>query len=221
MTQHMWPLADIYEGWDGHHTSLVHAVAPLTREQLLWRPTANLNSVGELARHISMARITWFTRMGAPGSAALADQILAWEQDRDGNYDIPENAIDIAAQANELVQWLKFTWEMIETTLRTWDNSDLEKTYRHTWNGRVFAVPRQWTIWRILTHDVHHGGQISLMLGMQGIEAFELGDLFGHITTPPLADPAHRERGPLFIVAINRSCERGMLMALVDLYDQE
>ena len=39
----------------------------------------------------------------------------------------------------------------------------------------------------------HHGGQIALMLGMQGIEVFELGDLFGHITLPPLADIAKEE----------------------------
>jgi hypothetical protein len=58
MIQSMRSLADIFEGWDGHQTSLVHAIAPLTREQLLWRPAANLKSVGELARHISLARIT-------------------------------------------------------------------------------------------------------------------------------------------------------------------
>jgi uncharacterized damage-inducible protein DinB len=66
--------------------------------------------------------------------------------------------------------------------------ADLAQTYQHTWNGDVYNISRQWTIWRILTHDVHHGGQIALMLGMQGIEVFELGDLFGHITLPPLAD---------------------------------
>ncbi|HZD55391.1 MAG TPA: DinB family protein [Anaerolineales bacterium] len=190
MAKSMRSPADIFEGWDGHQTSLVHAVAPLTREQLVWRPAADLNSVGELARHISLARITWFARMDAPGSAALARQIHAWEQDNDGNRDIVESAVPIADQSTELVQWLETTWQMIETTLKTWDVSDLAKTYRHTWNGTVYAVSRQWTLWRILTHDVHHGGQISLMLGMQGIEAFELGDLFGHITLPPLADSA-------------------------------
>lgn len=190
MTKDKLSLANIYEGWDGQNTSLVHAIAPLTHDALLWRPSANLNSVGELARHISMARITWFTRMSAPGSATLADQIPSWEQDSDGNYDIAEGDIDISTQATELVHWLEVTWQMIETTLQTWDTSDLVKTYRHTWNGKVYAVSRQWTIWRILTHDVHHGGQISLMLGMQGIEAFELGDLFGHIIMPALADPS-------------------------------
>jgi uncharacterized damage-inducible protein DinB len=79
---------------------------------------------------------------------------------------------------------------MVETTLKTWHVDDLVKTYRHKWNGTAYAVSRQWTIWRILSHDIHHGGQIALMLGMQGIEAFELSGLFGHITLPPLADAA-------------------------------
>jgi uncharacterized damage-inducible protein DinB len=182
-------LTDIFDGWDGHQTSLVHAIAPLTAGQLLWRPAANLNSVGELARHISLARITWFVRMDAPGSAELAGQIDAWEEDGDGNHHIVEGAVPIAEQAAELVHWLETTWQMIETALKIWGVSDLAKTYRHTWNGEVYAVSRQWTVWRILSHDIHHGGQISFMLGMQGIKAFELGDLFGHITLPPLADP--------------------------------
>lgn len=182
-------LAAIYDGWNGHQTSLVNAIAPLTPAQLRWRPPAQLSSVGELARHISLGRITWFARMGAPGSAALLEQISVWEQDSDGNRDIVESALAITEQADALVHWLEITWQMVATTLQQWQVADLSQTYPHTWNGQVYAVSRQWTIWRILTHDVHHGGQIALLLGMQGIEVFELGDLFGHITLPPLADP--------------------------------
>lgn len=182
----MHSLAKIYEGWEGHQTSLVNAIAPLTAEQLLWRPAANLNSVGELARHISLGRLTWFVRMEAPGSAQLADQISAWEEDSDGNRHIIERDLVITGQASELVSLLDATWQMIAATLKSWKVADLSKSYQHTWNGDVYAVSRQWTIWRILSHDIHHGGQIALMLGMQGIEVFELGDLFGHITLPPL-----------------------------------
>lgn len=181
-------LATIYDGWNGHQTSLVNGIAPLTAEQLRWRPAPHLQSVGEVARHISLGRITWFARMGAPGSAALVDQIPSWETDSDGNRDIVESAFPIAEQATDLVYWLENTWQMIDATLAQWTVSDLAQSYRHTWNGQVYAVSRQWTIWRILTHDVHHGGQIALMLGTQGIEAFELGALFGHITLPLLAD---------------------------------
>lgn len=76
---------------------------------------------------------------------------------------------------------------MIESTLTTWTVADLARTYRHRWNGQVYQVSTQWTLWRILTHDVHHGGELSLMLGLQGIKAFALSGLFGHITLPPLA----------------------------------
>ena len=181
-------LATIYDGWNGHQTSLVNAIALLTPEQLRWRPAPHLQSIGELARHISLGRITWFARMGAPGSAAFVEQIPAWETDSDGNRDIVERALPITEGAADLVDWLESTWQMIDATLNQWDVTDLAQIYHHRWNGQVYAVSRQWTLWRILTHDVHHGGQIALMLGTQGIEAFELGALFGHITFPPLAD---------------------------------
>lgn len=193
MTTHDSPLLKVYEGWEGHQTSLVHAIAPLTAEQLLWRPATQLHSVGELARHISLGRLVWFLRMDAPGSAALAEQIDAWEVDGDGNRHIVESAIPIGTTAVDLVHWLEVTGKMVADTLQTWHVADLTQTYRHTWNGDVYDVSRQWTIWRILSHDIHHGGQIALMLGMQGIEVFELGDLFGHITLPPLADIAKEE----------------------------
>jgi uncharacterized damage-inducible protein DinB len=76
---------------------------------------------------------------------------------------------------------------MIDRTLSAWSVADLAATYEHTWNGDVYAISRQWTVWRILTHDVHHGGELALMLGVQGVSTPELGDLFGHITLPPLA----------------------------------
>ncbi len=190
MSIHQPTLADILDGWNGYQTSLANAIAPLTAEQLRWRPTANHRSVGELARHISLGRVTWFARMDAPLSQEVAAQIPAWEQDDDGNRDVVESALAISEQAAALVDWLALTWRMIETTLQTWSVADLHVSYRHQWNGDIYDVSRQWTIWRILSHDLHHGGELSLMLGMQGIEAFELSELFGHIILPALASDA-------------------------------
>jgi uncharacterized damage-inducible protein DinB len=182
-------LITVYDGWEGYNTSLVHAVEPLTPAQLAWRPAPNLRSVGEVVRHISLGRVTWFTRMGAPGSAQINNQIKQSEPDSDGNVDVVEESVAITENAAEQVRWLNLTWSMIEATLKTWPVSDLTQTYRHKWNGDLYNVSRQWTIWRILAHDIQHGGELSLMLGMQGLEAFELGPLGGHITLPPLAQP--------------------------------
>ncbi len=63
----MTKLAEIFDGWNGYQTSLLHAVAPLTSPQLAWRPAADRRSTGELIRHLSLGRITWLARMDAPG----------------------------------------------------------------------------------------------------------------------------------------------------------
>ena len=90
--------------------------------------------------------------------------------------------------AAELVTCLEDSWEMIGETLNTWRIADLTSTYQNKWNGSTYANSRQWTIWRIMAHDIHHGGELSLMLGMRRIEAFELSAFGGHIVLPPLAD---------------------------------
>jgi hypothetical protein len=73
---------------------------------------------------------------------------------------------------------------MVEMTLNAWTTADLLREYRHEYWGKIYAVTYQWTIWRILSHDMHHGGELALLLGMQGLAVPELGDLFGHLTEP-------------------------------------
>ncbi|MFL7892269.1 MAG: DinB family protein [Anaerolineales bacterium] len=187
MTKPLDSLRNIYEGWGGYQQSLVNVVKPLAPEQLNWCPAENFFSVGELVRHISLGRLTWLLRMGAPGSSDLTNQIDDWQQDGDGNRNVVEESIAISDQSIELVRWLDITWQVIENFLSSWNVADLWQTYRHTWNGKVYCVSRQWTIWRLMNHDIHHGGELSLMLGLQGIEAFELSSLFGHTIQPPLS----------------------------------
>ncbi len=185
----MQRLNELLDGWQGYQQSIVAAVAPLSAEQLGFRPAPNLRSVGELVRHIALGRVTWFGRMHAPGSAEVAAQVDAWQRDDDGNLDVVEDALAITGDAAELVRWLETSWGMVEQTLASWQAEDLAVSYVHRWNAENWAVSRQWTLFRILLHDVHHGGELSLMLGLQGIEPFELGALGGHLVLPPRANP--------------------------------
>jgi uncharacterized damage-inducible protein DinB len=168
------PLTQIFDGWNGYQTSLVRAIAPSTREQLAWRASDRVRSLGELALHICEGRAGWFTNMGAPGSVELGEHLAAL------------SIMGAAESAEALVKRLELTWAMIDRTLREWKVSDLSKTYRHEWDGKIWANSRQWTIWRIMAHDIHHGGQIARILAEQDIQAFELRDLGGHIITPQL-----------------------------------
>jgi hypothetical protein len=79
---------------------------------------------------------------------------------------------------------------MIQDGLARWTVDDLGKPLDlPPYQGRRYALTRQWVIWRILSHDIHHGGELAVMLGMQGIAVPELGDEGGHLTErAPLAE---------------------------------
>ena len=171
-------LQSVYHGWDGFQASLVRAIDPLSPEQLAWRQRPEDRSVGEIAAHIAFGRVDWFQRMGAPRSADLAQRIAAVDQ------------AAVATDAAAIVAWLADTWQMVEETLTQWTVEDLAVTYPHPYRGTLYAVSRQWTIWRILSHDIYHGGQLTVLLGAQGIEPFELAALGGHLTEPAVIGPA-------------------------------
>ena len=167
----------VYEGWEGYQISMVDAIKGLSHEQLAYRPAPNLRSLGEIANHISLGRIDWFQRMDAPGSNELANEAEGWE---------PEKAI--TENAAELVRRLEASWRLIDNTLTQWTVTDLERTYPQPYQGKTYVVSYQWTIWRIMAHDIHHGGQMAVMLGVLGIDIPELGDQGGHITQIGLAE---------------------------------
>ncbi len=177
MSSDFLSLISFYDGWDTYQSSLVQSIAPLTPEQLAWRPAPHLRSAGQIAAHISAGRIEWFHRMGAPGSAELATQASMHRSE-----DV------IATNARELARWLEASWGMIENTLKLWTIDDLAQTYRQAYGGKTYAVSHQWTIWRILAHDLHHGGELAVTLGLQGIPLPQLGDLGGHLTQPPVVE---------------------------------
>ncbi len=181
----MGELARLLDGWNGYQTSLLHAIMPLTQEQLCWRPGRDRRSVGELIRHICLGRITWLARIGAPGVEEAAVRVPRWYSDQDGARHVVEESFP-CDQPSLLSEWLALSWQPIESLLNEWTVDDLSQTYPHRFRGTDYVVSRQWTIWRIMSHDVHHGGQLALMLGMQGIEAFELRSQGGHIIVPEL-----------------------------------
>ncbi len=91
------------------------------------------------------------------GSADLAPMV---EWDEDG----------LAHTATELVNGLEITWHMIQSALALWTPADLGQTF----SRRDTSVSRQWIIWHVIEHDLHHGGELSLSLGMHGLAALDI-----------------------------------------------
>ena len=173
----------IFQGWEGYNTSLQKAIEPLNSTQLSWRPSDTRRSVGKTAMHIAAGRINWFSRMHLPDQSMLSTLQLSWEVDPDGNRHCVVQDV-MSTDSVVCCKWLSASWQMIEACLAAWTSDELSRTYKHRWRGELYEVTYPWTIWRILSHDQHHGGQIAMMLGLQGIEAFELRGLGGHIVEP-------------------------------------
>src|SRR5262245_32968495 len=112
-------MSQVFDGWSGYQTSLVRAVESLTPEQLSWRPAAHRRSVGELVRHITMGRITWFARMGGPGLERAVAAVPRWFTDSDGARHADEMSVSLRSGA-EAIEWLVVSWEPVAAALASW-----------------------------------------------------------------------------------------------------
>jgi uncharacterized damage-inducible protein DinB len=152
-------LSLFYEGWDNYQGLLVDAIAPLTPEQLALQAAPAQRPVWLIAAHILGTRIGWFQNVMGEGDPALA-AFDPWDADGAPPRTAPE-----------LVEGLEATWRMIEDCLERWMPSMLDDRFT-TSPGRVRT--RQWIIWHVIEHDLHHGGELFLTLGMHGLPTPDL-----------------------------------------------
>jgi uncharacterized damage-inducible protein DinB len=158
MIENHTTLASFYKGWEVYQEELTKAIAPLSPDQLALQAAPQLRSIGMIAAHIIAARVWWFHNLMGEGSVDIAP-MLGWDDD-----DAPPRT------AAELVSGLEATWHMIDDALNKWTPADLEQRFQR----REMTVTRQWIIWHIIEHDLHHGGELSYSLGIYGLAAPDL-----------------------------------------------
>jgi uncharacterized damage-inducible protein DinB len=153
----------IYENWRSYQEKLRDCIAPLTNEQLRLQPAARMWSLGQLVQHIISVRAGWFSGTLQEGDEAM-NVYMEW-----GQRDAPERS------AVELVRGLDATWAFMQTRLQRWTPTDCAQIFPdEADDGQVYEVSRSWVIYHVLEHDLHHGGEISLILGMHGLRTPDL-----------------------------------------------
>ncbi len=153
MAEQQIPLLPLYKGWDTYQELLIKAIEPLSPDQLSLRAAPQLRSIGDLATHIIGTRAGWLYYTLGKGDEHLVSL-----------------ASQPARSAAELVGGLEATWQVVQDALNHWTTADLTEIVRDTdENGEDQAYTRQWVIWHLLEHDLHHGGELSFTLGMHGL----------------------------------------------------
>ena len=160
MADENFTLTTFYEQWKRYQERIKESIAPLTAEQLTVRAAPGLRSVGENTTHIIGCRAGWFTYVLKEDVSADVRAMNAWDE-KDAS---PRTAA-------ELVQGLDATWAMMADCVARWTPEDMRQTFDDDWDGEIVHLSRAWIVWHVMEHDLHHGGEVSLTLGMHGIPA--------------------------------------------------
>jgi uncharacterized damage-inducible protein DinB len=171
------PLQVIVDGWAHHGSLLVDALRGLTSEQLGYRTAPDQWAVWQLAAHVAGARVYWFHDVLGEGDPALRDRF------RVTRTTVPDLSLEDAGWEDEedrprtdgeVCDALIDTWAMLEEHLRRWTSDDLQVSFvrRGARGDRTFT--RAWVVWHLLEHDLHHGGEVSQILGSNGLPGLAL-----------------------------------------------
>ncbi len=152
----------LFPGWQNYQNLLIKALAPLSPDQLNLRAAPNLRSIEEIASHMIGARARWFYQLMGEGGEQFA-AYSKWDR-----KDMP------VCSAAELVEGLEGTWQGMQAAIASWTPEEWLQTYPGQDASEPETITRPWVIWHLIEHDLHHGGEISLTLGMHGLRAPDL-----------------------------------------------
>ena len=159
-------VASIYEGWSKQNRRLVDALRSLSDEQLKLRAAPHQWPVWAIAAHTAGARVYWlcgvFQEPGAETTPFDASG-YGWEDD-----------VNTPRGSRELVAALESSWAIVERCLATWTTSMLNDEFRRETGGKTQTHTRQSVLVRMITHDAYHSGEISQILGANGLPEIDL-----------------------------------------------
>jgi uncharacterized damage-inducible protein DinB len=155
-------LAVLFRGWHDYQGLLITALTPLSDEQLALRAAPHLRSMGEIVTHMIGARARWFYLALSIGGDVFAG-LAQW--DRRG---MP------ARSARELITGLQTTWQTMQEAIASWTPAEWAQVYDNDPGDEPAQFTRRWIVWHLIEHDLHHGGEVSLMLGTHGLAAPDL-----------------------------------------------
>jgi uncharacterized damage-inducible protein DinB len=176
MADDNFTLTTFYTSWKAYQDHLQEALAPLTTEQLALRAAPGLRSIGENALHIIGCRVYWFTEFLGEDGGETMERYARWNNVALGAPYVSWNDVALALGAPaptgaELAHGLDRTWQLVADCLARWGPAGMQQTVPDDWDGTPVDVSRAWVVWHVLEHDLHHGGEVSLTMGMHGIDA--------------------------------------------------
>ena len=145
--------ARLFKHWDEVRAGLIEALEKLDHRQLDFVPGPGLWSLKETVCHIAETERGWFRY-------AVARQLGSWEEAEISPGDF--------SSLDTLKSLLKAVHSDTEAMFQPDPDAFNASKVRLPWGAKVTVED---VVWHVIEHEIHHRGEIYLMLGMQGIEA--------------------------------------------------
>jgi uncharacterized damage-inducible protein DinB len=142
---------ELLRHWRTVRRGLFLALDQLTDEQLAFVPREGMWSLGTVARHIANAEEGWFRYVATR-------ELDEW----------PPFVEEASATVESIKDLLAEVHDRTEAYLGLVDDAAFEREITAPW-GATFNL--RWILWHVLEHEIHHRGEIYLMLGLLGVEA--------------------------------------------------
>ena len=143
---------ELFAHWAEARKRLCQALDKLTDAQLDFVPRQGLWSLGTVARHIANAEEGWFRY-------SVTRELSQWPAE----YTAEDYSTIVSIKT-----LLAEVHARTEAFLTQVDIADLDQVLELPWSEQLSL--RQ-IIWHVLEHEIHHRGEIYLMLGLLGLEA--------------------------------------------------
>lgn len=145
------PPSDLFSHWDSVRGNLIETIQAFEEGELYLVPFEGSRKVGDIALHIADAEDGWLRH-------GVTQEIDAWPD----HYNL-----DHYPDKRSIVEVLGEVHARTRAYLSHLDESDLGSTVKTPW-GDEFSL--LWILWHVIEHEIHHRGELSLILGYLGRE---------------------------------------------------
>jgi uncharacterized damage-inducible protein DinB len=144
----------LFKHWEQVRQQLYETIDKFQESELTYQPFSTSWTVGQIMLHIAEVEELWI------GSIVLKEATPSLEYEL---ADYPTKA--------KIKRVLKKSHQHTEKLLAGLEEVDLQKKY-HTENDAILSL--YWILWHVVEHEIHHRGELSLILGLLGREGLDV-----------------------------------------------
>jgi uncharacterized damage-inducible protein DinB len=146
---------EMFSHWERVRDGLLHTIDLFCEDNLLYIPSETSRTVGGTMLHIADAEDGWFRY-------AVTKELEEWPL----QY-ILENYPNREAIKKVLTDVHERTKEYLDTL----EETDMARVIEVPWDEKLYLG---WILWHVLEHEIHHRGELSLILGLLGREGLDV-----------------------------------------------